>query len=399
MVQCGDPKSEYRQASWKGVPFLVRTDTTTVGRRGDLYEFPNGEQTGWRDLGIKAAEFSVEGYLIGADHHRQAAAMKAAAESPGPGVLVHPIYGETLVACRSLTITHEIEDARRITSLTFDFVSVGSDAFPGLSSALPLFIDGLNAFIDVVRGNFLTTWAIDDLPLYQVQDSRSAFVRIADSLYRELYAYGHADKDTQDAFTLLRVARLGYGSLDGDNVLLTVHRGIEALYESASAADAIDAMRAIHGRLQEPMPVTDASTRNIQAIRSLTARLLAAYSALATTDLVSPSIDDVHGSISFVQGVMDSEELQASKACDHDVVTAIKSIRPRIQERLLQLIYDAGGNVRYAYPVEIPGGMPSLVLAHYVYGDARRAPEIEASNGAPLAMSSPRMVRLFTEST
>ena len=398
MVQCGDPKSEYRKASWKGVPFLVRTDTTTVGRRGDLYEFPHGEHTGWRDLGIKAAEFSIEGYLIGADHHRQAAAMKAAAESPGPGILVHPIYGETLVACRSLTITHEIKDARRITTLSFDFVRVGSDAFPGIASALPIFFDELDVFIDVVRSNFLATWAIDDVPLYQVQDSRNAFVRIADLLYRELYAYGRADKDTQDAFTLLRVARLGYGSISGENVLLTVHRGIEAIYESASAADAIDAMRSIRMALNAPMPVTDASTRNVQALRSLTSRLLASYSALATTDLVSPSIDDVHRSIAFVQDILDEEERLASDQCDGDVVSAIRRVRPRIQERLLQLIYDAGGSVRYAYPVEIPGGMPSLVLAHYVYGDARRAAEIEASNGAPLAMSAPKKVRLFTES-
>src|SRR5262245_9255525 len=112
-IDCALP--QYLQASFKGVPFNVESSDDEFGRRGDLYEYPLSEQTAYKDLGRKARKFKVEGYLIGGNQVAQTAAIAAVAESPEPGMLVHPMYGAQLVACVTLTTKAEYRKDRRRT--------------------------------------------------------------------------------------------------------------------------------------------------------------------------------------------------------------------------------------------------------------------------------------------
>src|SRR5215475_9877075 len=71
-IDCDAPtyasaQGSYLHASYNGVEFFVETSSDEFGRRGDLYEYPLSDDTGYKDLGRKARRFKVEGYLIGAD--------------------------------------------------------------------------------------------------------------------------------------------------------------------------------------------------------------------------------------------------------------------------------------------------------------------------------------------
>src|SRR5262245_46375903 len=131
MTDCLEPF--YLPASWKFIPFHVDTSSDTFGRRGDLYEYPLSDSTGFKDLGRKARRFKVEGYLIGSTQVLQTNLMAIAAESPQPGLLVHPMYGPQLVTCVSLQTNADYRKDKKRTKLVFEFLEANPSMAPFLA--------------------------------------------------------------------------------------------------------------------------------------------------------------------------------------------------------------------------------------------------------------------------
>lgn len=396
-IDCTDPKRDYRPASFKGVTFLVTTESAEVGRRGDSYEFPLGENVGWRDLGRRARTFSVSGYVAGADHHEQARRLADIAQSTGPGLLVHPIYGEVMVACRSLSLSNDIQGARRRTDLTFDFIETGSGAtFPGIGGGLLSFIGQIDGFISAARGIFAKKWGEAGAGAALAAISRRAVSGVAKASKAALWASVAANEDTIDAFRWAEEMATA-PRLDGDDVLFMVHGPLEAIYEHGRTPH--EAMREIEGIIEA---APDASTAGraalqVEALREVTRRLGAAYYVLAATDIDNPTVGGIMDALNYALGVLDDEAQAASEKCDDEAVAAINDMRQAAIEKMFEMIFSAPGEVTYAYPVEIDDGWPSLMVAHHVYGDSRRAAEIEHNNPSAWPAAFGRHIRLFTE--
>src|SRR5262245_60950137 len=146
MVDCAEPT--YAAASWKGVPFNVEESSDDFGRRGDLYEYPMSDETGYKDLGRKARKFKVEGYLIGSDQVALTTQMATAAESPEPGILIHPMYGAQMVACVTLTTKADYRKDKKRTKLSFDFLEAHASMAPfRLGSAISALFDAGSAAV------------------------------------------------------------------------------------------------------------------------------------------------------------------------------------------------------------------------------------------------------------
>lgn len=91
-------RQRVQKASFRGVPFFVESDDFSGGRKGPVHEFPGRDVPFREDLGRKARTFSVEGHVIGEDYFNQRDALIDALEAPGPATLVHPYYGRKYVA-------------------------------------------------------------------------------------------------------------------------------------------------------------------------------------------------------------------------------------------------------------------------------------------------------------
>ncbi|MDR1946634.1 MAG: DNA circularization N-terminal domain-containing protein [Desulfovibrio sp.] len=87
-------KQRIRSASYKGVPFGVLDASGQGGRRTVVHEFPLRDVPYIEDLGRAARTFTVQGFLLGPTFMEQRDALISALEEPGPGLLVHPWYGE-----------------------------------------------------------------------------------------------------------------------------------------------------------------------------------------------------------------------------------------------------------------------------------------------------------------
>ncbi|BGI52720.1 MAG: DNA circularization N-terminal domain-containing protein [Candidatus Hamiltonella defensa (Ceratovacuna japonica)] len=117
-------------ASFRGVPFQVEGDEATFGRRVQTHEYPNRDKPYTEDLGRATRRFQITAYLVGEDYLVQRDRLIAAIETPGPGTLVHPYYGELSVCMEGdVRVSHSGREGR-LCRVSFSVVEAGELSFP-----------------------------------------------------------------------------------------------------------------------------------------------------------------------------------------------------------------------------------------------------------------------------
>lgn len=126
-------------ASFRGVPFGVLTSDGRFGRRLAVHEYPYRDKPYVEDLGRATRRIGITGFLIessliygGGEVIAQREQMIAAAETSGPGKLVHPTLGELQVSCESLAVNERWEQGRFF-ELGFSFYEAGERVFPTIT--------------------------------------------------------------------------------------------------------------------------------------------------------------------------------------------------------------------------------------------------------------------------
>ena len=85
--------SKYRQASFRGVVFYLRSEDEEGGKKTVSHEYPNTDKRFTEELGRLPSKFSMEAFVHGSDAIDQAESLIRALDTPGIGVLIHPLYG------------------------------------------------------------------------------------------------------------------------------------------------------------------------------------------------------------------------------------------------------------------------------------------------------------------
>ncbi len=96
--------------SFRGVPFFVESHSMASGRRVQSSEFFRGSVAFTEDLGRTVRTYSINAYLVGSDAITERDKLIKALETAGPGLLVHPYLGETLVQAGDYTLTESKTD-------------------------------------------------------------------------------------------------------------------------------------------------------------------------------------------------------------------------------------------------------------------------------------------------
>lgn len=123
-------REQLRPASFRGVPFQVEDDEGTFGRRVQVHEYPNRDKPYTEDLGRATRRFTINAYLIGNDFFEDRDRLIVAIDTPGPGTLVHPYYGEIAVCIDGeVRVSHSGRDGR-MCRVSFNVVEAGELSFP-----------------------------------------------------------------------------------------------------------------------------------------------------------------------------------------------------------------------------------------------------------------------------
>lgn len=182
-----------RLASYRGVPFGVKSADGSFGRRNAIHEYPFRDTVFVEDLGRQARRIGLLGFLVensavygGGDVITQREFMVAQAEAPGDGELIHPTLGRLQVSLLSFTVS-ERWDQGRYFELGFSFIEAGQRVFPSIAvstgDAISSAADGLN----FSSGSDFVASATADLKLgaavvKQAVSTAASYARLAQNL-------------------------------------------------------------------------------------------------------------------------------------------------------------------------------------------------------------------------
>lgn len=129
-----------RPASWKNVPFGVRVTELGAGRKVAPHKYPFRDQQWPEDLGRRGRSLRVEGFLVdgGGQYggqgsiQQQANQLLQVCEAPGPGDLVHPLYGRLKMQLAICESRHA--DAPGVLELRFEFLEFGAPVYPQIAA-------------------------------------------------------------------------------------------------------------------------------------------------------------------------------------------------------------------------------------------------------------------------
>ena len=361
MADCGNPT--YLDASWKGMPFYVDSSSDTFGRRGQSYEYPLGEQVAYKDLGRKARKFSVEGYLIGSDQVGQSNAMVMLAESPEPGMLVHPLYGPQLVACISLEAKADYHKEQRVTRLTFDFVEA--------SASLAPYFAGVAVAVVFAAGNSAVTASQQSAVWAPVAQDVGVAAGLSASLATKIAPA--SDEDSYDA-----IDRLHWSDDRGEQASATFVGVTSPLVDGTATVrrvqlDAANRLRAWNGDVVAAQAGASPSVESL----IVTARLsLINDFALVAVQTTYAIIKDAIVDLDFVMAVYDEEEQIAASHGGDVLVNAIRTARANAAQAILARNIRLPGIAN----TNVDGLWPSLVVAQKLYFDGKRYSDVESYN-------------------
>lgn len=112
-------------AMFRSVPFELLDSKLSGGHRLAKHEYPNRDQ-GWiESMGEKLPEFSITGFVIGADYFVKRDALIDALRQSGAGTLTDPYKGEVLVVCESWDCA-EVRADGRMAMFTMTFTMAGT---------------------------------------------------------------------------------------------------------------------------------------------------------------------------------------------------------------------------------------------------------------------------------
>lgn len=157
------------EGSFRGARFLIKSASTSIGRKQILHEYPNSDKQKVEDLGLKPRSFSIKAIVSadppsmagGLSYFEKRDALLAALETPGNGTLSHPFFSNSYqVTARPATLD---EDTTKLgegsIDLVFDYSDIETDPIPAPTS-LSQINQSLDAVNSAVNADIAEGWSI-----------------------------------------------------------------------------------------------------------------------------------------------------------------------------------------------------------------------------------------------
>lgn len=369
-------------ASFRGVPFFVETAEREGGRRTVRHEFPLRDRPFIEDMGRQARSYPVEGYVIGEAYISRRDSLIAALELPGPAELVHPYYGTLRAACTRFRVREstsdggmarfaiefeETEPASSYPDETFDaeaVVAASSDAAWAQKIAeftAKYHVDGQPASalasLSAVVSSAAAALDAALAPLVQSAQDLALLKKDLNDLVLDASALARAPLDL--------VATLGTMFSTLASLPLTAGQGVQALLAAYGFTPSVARPPATTATRIQEQANYDALLGMVRSLAVIQAARIAPTQQYDSYDAAAALRDAIGEKLDELADSAGDDSYGALVQLRADLVRAVpgeKSDLPRL--------------VRYtpAYTV------PSLVLAHQLYGDLSREADIVARN-------------------
>lgn len=394
-------RDNYSPASFRGAAFFVEDSDSSHGRRQAVHEHAQRDVPYTEDLGRKAREFTITGYLIGDNYNVERDALISACELPGAGLLIHPYRGELNVVCRGLSVKESSAEGR-MCRFAMTFLEAGVDDFPSVTvDSVNAISSAANTVKSTARDSFVSRFLTNGFPGEVLDAAKAGLTEVADfvadpgfSFASEIGAasdlFYEARNLAADAFDLVQAplqmadrmfslvgnirGGFGFSSFGVLSSMIARFGGTSTGSASTISRQRISINQNATNDYTRQMAIAEASKEAIVRLSTATPATAMEPGASESVFGAYPSVQDVLRVREQLTGIID-EELENERTTDEAYVS-LMALRAQIV-RGLPL---PGASLPQLAQVTPVATIPALVLAHNLYGDASRADEIIARN-------------------
>lgn len=401
-------------ASWRGIPFGVDANIAAAGRRLAVHQYPYRDTVWPEDLGKGPRRHMVQGFIVGDDVAGHRAALLAAAEQQGPGVLVHPTLGVMTLTLVTFSTSERREEGRLI-ELSFEFIEAGTIQFPTIGSATgPLVVLAgaqaaiavaanyaavagglLSAGISVVAAIAGVATAFGSFARRLSGDAASAFSATAGLQGNNgRYSAGNrallapqtstvasvlADQAVAQAAVVTAASELP--AAVGGNPETDLPPAVQAVTAAylGTAADPAEQIRSsiALAAFVYPAPINGAGLQGkLHAAAIQTTALCTRYAAIALAQAAAAflpgSYDEAVAIRAQVTGALDAEITLAGDLGDDEAYLALRALRTAVADDLST----RATGLPHLKSMHMPTPLPGLLIAQLLYRDGTRVDDL-----------------------
>lgn len=362
-------KDNLREASFRGVPFFIETSQYTSGRRVVFHEFPNRDNPFSEDLGKVGDTFKVEGHILGDQYFEIKARLIAAANTYGPGELIHPYYGFKFVQCGAFSIDESTLEGG-YAKISFQFYETTTLKVPAaIDDKFDKIADNKTSAISASKSKFDSVFSIAKAPAYVVDTARSGVNTVAD-LYTSSTksATAVAEGGAELAFSVRNLKAEVNDLLTAPSKLSTRLIDSFALLEGALSLPqgrlSGFANFFAYGGLTSVIPFNTINRlrekNNSDAFNKFIHRVAVASAANEAPAIQYPSADDA---LKARDNIIDEIEVVLLNSDDDDVFNEFENLKALVAE----LLPNSDSDLPNVFSYYVENTTPSLVLAYDVF--------------------------------
>lgn len=132
-------------ASFRGVHFLVPSGTAEGGRHAIKHEYPDASTRYVEDNGRCVPDFKLKCVVHGPSAIGRLKQLQAALDAPGPGTLIHPLYGRQFVQVLGPYSLKHDDNTVGVYEIDVTFAVTGPPSFPGIVTGIAAAITNISA--------------------------------------------------------------------------------------------------------------------------------------------------------------------------------------------------------------------------------------------------------------
>lgn len=368
-------------ASFRGVAFEVEAVELSTGRRVSVHQFPQKDDPYPEDMGRKAREYPVTGFVVGDDYMAQRDALLKALEQEGAGELVHPSYGTMQVVSIDTREREDFIKEGRVARFDITFVEAGKLVFPTSTISTGENVKASSAKVmSTISSLFAKRYSVDSLPDWA---RRVAGDDVANALSSARGLVAQADSSGSWLSQFDEKAEEAAVQTSSSSALSETVTSAVTKSDSATGSDTLGAVTrwAASGEQGIAAPTetsgTDAVSKRVDqnkaAVRDLVRGGLLAQGAASLADMDVTVYDDAMAARKAITRAIDDEMLLTTS---DEAYQAWSDLRAKVHSDLTE----RAKNAARLKEIVLPQTTSSLVVAYDLYEDAGRDNEIVARN-------------------